>query len=53
MVRTVVGRYIPTVELPRLLAELETNLDPIVYSEVLRIIEKHLWPSVGFTSEGA
>lgn len=47
------GDYIPKIELPRLLADLEANLDPKVYAEVLRIIEKHLWLSVGvrYTSE--
>lgn len=55
MARTIAGAggYIPAFEVPKLLAELEAHLDPIVYSEVLRIIEKHLYyrPSVGFTSE--
>lgn len=43
MAKTIVDGYIPTVEVSRLPAELEANLDPAVYSEVLRITEKHFW----------
>lgn len=48
-----ISGYIPAFEIPKLLAELEANLDPAIYSEVLQIIEKHLYhrPPISFSSE--